>query len=73
MHRWARGQALERVLADGDLSAGDFVRWCRQVIDLLGQIQNAAADAPDGQSLRSTAQQAIEAVRRGVVAFSSVA
>jgi ATP-dependent RNA helicase HelY len=73
MHRWARGQALERVLADDDLTAGDFVRWCRQVIDLLGQIHKAAADAPDGQALRATAQQAIEAVRRGVVAFSSVA
>ncbi len=36
MHRWARGQSLEAVLRDSDLAAGDFVRRCKQLVDLLG-------------------------------------
>jgi ATP-dependent RNA helicase HelY len=67
-YRWANGRALEAVLRDADLSAGDFVRWTKQLVDLLGQIANAAP--PD---LRAVADRAIDAVRRGVVAYSSVA
>ncbi len=67
MWRWARGGALDSVLQEADLQAGDFVRWTKQVIDLLDQITKVA----DGQT-RRTAQQAIEAIRRGVVAYSSV-
>ena len=52
--------------------AGDFVRWCKQVIDLLGQIEQAAGEAEGGAELRRAAQDAIDAVRRGVVAYSSV-
>ena len=37
------------------LSAGDFVRWCRQVLDLLDQVRNAAPDP----ELRATAKRAI--------------
>jgi ATP-dependent RNA helicase HelY len=74
MYRWARGEDLSTVLAsghnlDGDMPAGDFVRWARQVLDLLGQIAEAAG-ADSG--LRSTARQAIGAVNRGVLAYSSV-
>ena len=65
MHRWARGQSLEAVLRDSDLAAGDFVRRCKQLVDLLGQV----ADASTG-SVRRAAQDAIERVRRGVVAAS---
>jgi ATP-dependent RNA helicase HelY len=46
------------------LSAGDFVRWCRQVIDLLDQLRNAAPDA----ALRTASKRAIDDIRRGVVA-----
>jgi ATP-dependent RNA helicase HelY len=67
-HRWATGRSLESVLREADLSAGDFVRWCKQLIDLLGQI--SAAAEPD---VAAVAQAAIAAVRRGVVAYSSVA
>jgi ATP-dependent RNA helicase HelY len=63
MHRWARGQSLEAVLRDSDLAAGDFVRRCKQLVDLLGQV----AEASSG-SVRRAAQDAIERVRRGVVA-----
>jgi ATP-dependent RNA helicase HelY len=64
IHRWAAGQPLEAVLRDADLAAGDFVRWCKQVVDLLGQIVLAADDA----DLVRTARAAIQAVSRGVVA-----
>jgi len=64
MHRWASGQRLEVVLRDTEIAAGDFVRRCKQVIDLLGQIGDAAADP----TLSVTARRAIDAVMRGVVA-----
>ncbi|HEY8373124.1 MAG TPA: DEAD/DEAH box helicase [Pseudonocardiaceae bacterium] len=72
--RWARGESLEKVLtaaeANGqELSAGDFVRWCRQVIDLLDQIREVVGSA---DPLGRTAAKAVEAVRRGVVAVGSV-
>src|SRR3954447_21335667 len=72
VYRWASGARLESVLSDADLAAGDFVRWCKQVIDLLGQIEQAAGEAEGGGALRRAAQDAIDAVRRGVVAYSSV-
>jgi ATP-dependent RNA helicase HelY len=67
--RWASGHRLDAVLSDGDLSAGDFVRWTKQLIDLLGQIADAA---PAGSPVRATARDALGALRRGVVAYSSV-
>ena len=68
--RWAGGATLEEVLAqDPDLTAGDFVRWCKQLADLLGQLADIA---PEGSPVGRTARQALAAVRRGVVAYSSV-
>jgi ATP-dependent RNA helicase HelY len=64
MHRWASGQRLEAVLYGQEIAAGDFVRRCKQVVDLLGQI----ADAAPEPNLRATARKAIDAVMRGVVA-----
>ena len=64
MHRWAGGQRLEVVLRDSEVAAGDFVRRCKQVVDLLGQIGDAAPDP----TLSMTARRAIDAVMRGVVA-----
>jgi ATP-dependent RNA helicase HelY len=72
VHRWARGHRLEAVLSDGDLAAGDFVRWCKQIIDLLGQIQQAAGEDGDNPRLARTAREAVEHMRRGVVAYSSI-
>src|SRR3954464_14186601 len=72
VHRWAGGARLESVLSDADLAAGDFVRWCQQVIDLLGQIELAAAESEGGAALRRAAKDAVDGVRRGVVAYSSV-
>jgi len=66
-HAWARGAELERAL--GDLTPGDFVRAVKQLIDLLDQIAIAAGPDP----LAATAREAIDALRRGVIAYSSVA
>ncbi len=68
VHRWAQGRSLDSVLRGSELAAGDFVRWCKQVIDLLDQIAQAAPDA----RLRQTAARAVQALRRGVVAYSSL-
>ncbi|WP_345802468.1 DEAD/DEAH box helicase [Microbacterium sp. AZCO] len=67
MHSWARGVPLDRVLIEADMAAGDFVRWSKQTIDLLDQV-SIVADA----SLGSVARKALDAVRRGIVAYSSV-
>jgi ATP-dependent RNA helicase HelY len=64
MHRWASGQRLDTVLRGQDIAAGDFVRRCKQVVDLLGQIADAAPDT----ELRRTARKAVDGVLRGVVA-----
>ena len=69
-YRWAAGSPLESVLHEADLPAGDFVRWTKQLIDLLGQVGQAAGER-DPQ-LRRTADAAVDALRRGVVAYSSV-
>lgn len=63
MHRWASGRALDEVLRDSEMTAGDFVRRSKQVIDLLGQLAQAD-DGPVG----ATAKRASRAVLRGVVA-----
>jgi len=49
IYRWARGESLAKVLAsapDAEMPAGDFVRWARQVVDLLGQIAEAVPTKP---------------------------
>ncbi len=61
---WAGGLGLDTVLADTDLAAGDFVRWSRQVLDLLDQVALVAPTPP----LRRTAREAMDGIRRGVVA-----
>ncbi len=68
-YRWASGHRLEAVLEDSDLTAGDFVRWTKQVVDLLGQIADAAA-ASGEPDLRDTAREAVGRLRRGVVALA---
>ncbi|WP_326599994.1 DEAD/DEAH box helicase [Streptomyces sp. NBC_01803] len=68
-YRWAQGHALDAVLRDADMPAGDFVRWCKQVIDVLGQV---AAAAPEGGTVAANARKAVDKMLRGVVAYSSV-
>ena len=68
IHRWARGRNLRDALKGTDLAAGDFVRWARQVIDLLDQLSKV----PGHPGLPRQCQRAVDLVRRGVVAYSSV-
>ncbi|SFD39342.1 DEAD/DEAH box helicase [Streptomyces aidingensis] len=70
VYRWAQGHGLDAVLRDSELPAGDFVRWCKQVIDVLGQI--AAAAPEEHSTVPATARKAVDALLRGVVAYSSV-
>ena len=67
MSRWANGATLDTVLDDADLAAGDFVRLTKQTIDLLDQL-TLVADAPVGPNAR----RALDSIRRGIVAYSSV-
>ncbi|MEU6036705.1 DEAD/DEAH box helicase [Actinomadura sp. NPDC047616] len=69
-YRWAQGHDLDEVLLETDLTAGDFVRAVKQLLDLLGQIADAA---PENSHIRKTARRAMDAMRRGVVTYSSVA
>jgi ATP-dependent RNA helicase HelY len=62
-YRWCEGDDLGEVLDASDLTAGDFVRWVKQLIDLCGQVAVAAGNAP----VRDNAREVIRRVRRGVV------
>jgi ATP-dependent RNA helicase HelY len=73
IHRWARGESLSAVLTAAEqngveLSAGDFVRWCRQVLDLLDQVTGVAGRDDD---VGRAAAAASRAIRRGVVAVGT--
>ena len=65
IHRWVSGSNLDNVLYEADLLVGDFIRLSKQIIDLLEQVSRAAAEP-----LKSTANQAIEKMKRGIVAYS---
>jgi ATP-dependent RNA helicase HelY len=59
--RWTAGEPLARVLGD-DLAVGDFVRSCRQLIDLLRQIADSGHPGAPGVT------GALAGLDRGVVA-----
>ncbi|MDK8363255.1 MULTISPECIES: RNA helicase [unclassified Corynebacterium] len=72
LHQWTAGAPLGYALAaaaesGAELTAGDFVRWCRQVIDLLEQVKKVGYS----DEIRNNANRAIEAIRRGVVAIGN--
>src|SRR5262249_13416245 len=67
-YRWASGHAREDGPDDAhDLAPGDFVRWVKQVIDLLEQIAAAAAG-----EVATVARSAADTMRRGVISYTSV-
>jgi ATP-dependent RNA helicase HelY len=63
--KWARGQTLSKVLRNSDLEPGDFVRWSKQVIDILGQLGSATTD----NKLAAACGQARDLIDRGVVSW----
>ncbi|EFK53971.1 RNA helicase [Corynebacterium genitalium ATCC 33030] len=72
MHQWTAGAPLGYALAaaaesGAELTPGDFVRWSRQVIDLLEQIVQTGYSA----DIKHSARRAVDAIRRGVVAIGN--
>jgi ATP-dependent RNA helicase HelY len=53
---------LRDLFGDDDFAAGDFVRNCRQLLDLLRQLRDAFP------SISEAASDAVRAVDRGIVA-----
>jgi ATP-dependent RNA helicase HelY len=70
IYRWAKGATLMKILTSNDVTAGDFVRWVRQVIDLLSQI---AAVTDVDSVLHVNSLEAIAQLQRGVVSYASTA
>ena len=66
MYRWATGAKLNEVLKLSGLLAGDFIRWSKQIVDLLDQLAKSA-DA----EVAKTSYDAVDLVKRGIVAYSS--
>lgn len=64
---WCKGDTLAQVLGGSDLAVGDFVRWNRQLVDLLGQIAVVA----ETERLRTNARSAADSIQRGIVAYTS--
>ncbi len=64
-YQWARGASLAKVLDGSEMSGGDFVRWMRQVLDMLQQIRRV-----EGSPLRDSASAAYDTILRGVVAWT---
>ena len=76
---WCEGAELAEVLDATELTAGDFVRWCKQLLDVLGQLatMTPARDADPTSAreltrLSMTAAEGTMGVSRGVVAWSAV-
>jgi ATP-dependent RNA helicase HelY len=66
-HAWTTGEGLDDLLADDELSGGDFVRNTKQLLDLLRQV----ADAAPSRATAVAARRAADAMFRGVVSASS--
>jgi ATP-dependent RNA helicase HelY len=67
IYHWASGRPLDEVLAETEMAPGDFVRNCKQLVDLLRQVEEVAG--PDVAELFGRARSA---VTRGVVAYTGV-
>jgi ATP-dependent RNA helicase HelY len=64
---WASGRPLAEILHESGLTAGDFVRWVRQVLDFTDQIRQAAGPG----ELRTHCAEVRRGMLRGVVAFAA--
>ncbi|MGH2540613.1 MAG: DEAD/DEAH box helicase, partial [Actinomycetota bacterium] len=64
---WANGRPLDEVLAETEMAPGDFVRNCKQLLDLLRQVEDVAR--PEVAGLFGRARSA---VLRGVVAYTGL-
>lgn len=69
MYWWVKGDSLTTAVRAADVEPGDWVRWCKQTIDLLAQISVATRNP----QLAWTARDAADAIRRSVVAMDESA
>ncbi|SBN51371.1 DEAD/DEAH box helicase [Propionibacterium freudenreichii] len=70
--QWASGASLADILGEFGLTAGDFVRWTRQVVDLASQISAAPGLAELGSpGLARTCRAVIGLLRRDIVDFET--
>ena len=65
---WAEGKPLEDVLEETEMAPGDFVRNCKQLVDLLRQIEDVARRRTRGAVPRGARRR----VLHGVVAYTGV-
>ncbi|MDO4243310.1 MAG: DEAD/DEAH box helicase [Actinomyces sp.] len=68
----AQGTDLGEVLESTELTAGDFVRWSRQVLDVLAQLSVLEPRGSGGVGAAAAAERAHAEVDRGVVAWSGL-
>ena len=72
INTWVSGADLKDVLALSEMGAGDFVRWCKQLLDLVRQMRSLALDG-QLENIAVTDLVRLEAgLNRGVVAWSNV-
>lgn len=72
LHQWAAGAPLGYCMSaaaesGAELTPGDFVRHCRQAVDLLQQVAKTAYT----DDLKANARRAVDAIQRGVVAIGA--
>lgn len=63
--RWANGASLPEVLKIAGLLPGDFIRWTKQLIDLLDQLSKSA-----DSEIAEMAYRSVDKIKRGIVAYS---
>jgi len=66
-YRWCSDEPLENLI-DDDSPPGDFIRSCKQTIDLLRQLKGAVQD----DELSTNLGLAIDGMNRGVVAYTGL-
>ena len=59
---WVEGKPLNRILQVADMSAGDFVRTSRRLVDVLEQLASVS-----NTGVQNSARAAVSAIRRGIV------
>ena len=67
-HGWASGVDLDDILGEDEITAGDFIRTTKQLIDLLRQLGQLAPDPKTAAVARSAG----DLVHRDLVAASSM-
>jgi ATP-dependent RNA helicase HelY len=64
---WAEGKPLEGVLEETEMAPGDLVRNCKQLVDLLRQIEDVTEPRTSAQF-----REARASIMHGVVAYTGV-